>query len=271
VKTVNTEVLQEKTVRQISLVLVIGLSQVTLGCVSWFGGDSAETPVVAEDPKKTDYVDEYSGQTSTEEMELKIAKLWSKVSELEEQVFRQRERVVVLEKGLMLGLVPEELKNPPAPAAPKPPKAEPKAQAPVSEVKASPLTKEELERYRDQMSKAHELFRSGRYGVAIKAFSVIDEEFGSKLEDGIQRYWIARSWTSLKEYSIAHQQLVEFMRDYPASAFIPRARLEMARIEIKQGLRETAIDTLRKIIDQYPYEDAAEMAKMELQRLDTTL
>ena len=47
-----------------------------------------------------------------DERDLKVAKLWARVDELEEEVYRQKERIVVLERGLTLGLVPEELKYP---------------------------------------------------------------------------------------------------------------------------------------------------------------
>ncbi|MCX6130879.1 MAG: hypothetical protein NTX25_17705 [Proteobacteria bacterium] len=44
------------------------------------------------------------------EFELRLAKLWARVDELENHQIRQRERMKLLEKGLLLGLIPEDLK-----------------------------------------------------------------------------------------------------------------------------------------------------------------
>src|SRR5689334_13264409 len=43
------------------------------------------------------------------DMELRLAKLWARVDDLENQQIRQKERMKLLEKGLMLGIVPDEL------------------------------------------------------------------------------------------------------------------------------------------------------------------
>lgn len=243
----------------------------TTGCFSLFSGSDESDSVDAVVNDETIASGPEIKSSTAEEIELKIAKLWSRVSQLEEQIFRQREKVRVLEKGLMLGLVPEEMKeeDPYAhtPLLSEPPPPEPKKR----EQPASPLSAEEAKEYQAGLGKAHDLYRAGRYGVAIKAFTDVDEKFGEKMPDGVSKYWIAKCWVHLKEYSIAHQILVDFTKLYSGSAFLPRAKLEMARIQIHQGLRETAIENFRTIIEEYPYEDAAEMAKMELQRLENTL
>src|SRR6476620_1111867 len=43
------------------------------------------------------------------DMELRLAKLWARVDDLENQQIRQKERMKLLEKGLMLGIIPDEL------------------------------------------------------------------------------------------------------------------------------------------------------------------
>lgn len=246
----------------------------TTGCFSWFGADeesNAVSEVIADDGRDNSVGLEVRSSTGSE-IELKLAKLWSRVSELEEQLYRQKEKVRVLEKGLMLGLVPEEMKQEEEPYRPVEtvsPIVADKPKAPVQP--SSSLNPEEMQEYQAGLAKAHDLYRAGRYGVAIKAFSEVGEKYDAKMADGVTKYWIAKCWVHLKEYSIAHQTLVDLSKEYPGSAFLPRAKLEMARIQVHQGLRESAIENFRMIIDQYPYEDAAEMARMELQRLENTL
>src|SRR5690606_19635946 len=101
--------------------------------------------------------------------------------------------------------------------------------------------------------------------------SDIAKTFGEKLEGGMPQYWIAKSWANLKEYNTARQNLVEFLKAYPSSAWAPRAKLELARVEWHLGLQETALTRFRELIQEHPYEDAAEMAKMELENLDKKL
>ena len=228
--------------------------------------------------------------TLQDEQQLKVAKLWARVDELEEEQFRQKERIRVLEKGITLGLVPEELKSPKVVKAP--PKLEPKVEAKVEakgdakdllppDGKAPPvdakkgelpaLSKEDAEKYQTMLASAHDQYRSGRYGRAIVEYSEIGKLFGDKIEGGMHQYWISKSWANLKEYNTARQSLVEFLKDHASSPWAPRAKLELARVEWQLGLQETALNRFREIIQEHPYEDAAEMAKMELENLDKKL
>ncbi len=241
------------------------------------GGDKAEG-------KKTGKKD-LPKPTVQDEHELKMAKLWARVDELEEEQYRQKERIRVLEKGMTLGLVPEELKNPPkVQKAPKTPAPAPVVEEPKVEVKepkdakvegkdakkeaAPTLSKEETEKYQSMLASAHDQYRSGRYGRAIVEYSEIAKTFGEKIEGGMPQYWIAKSWANLKEYNTARQNLADFLKGFPSSAWAPRAKLELARVEWHLGLQETALGRYREIIQDHPYEDAAEMAKMELENLD---
>lgn len=225
-------------------------------------------------------------ETEQDERELKLAKLWARVDELEEEQFRQKERIRVLEKGLTLGLIPEELKTKGAPSAkavepkgdavaeikveaPAVIKTEPKVEAPAAGKPT--MSKEESEKYQAALASAHDHYRAGRYGRAIVEYSDIGKIYGDLADGGMHLYWVARCWINLKEYNTARQQLVDFLKDHPGSAWAPRGKLELARVEWKLGLGETALQRFRDIIQQHPYEDAAEMAKMELQNLDKTL
>jgi TolA-binding protein len=225
-----------------------------------------------------------------EELELKLAKTWARVDELEEEQYRQKEKLRVLEKGLTLGLLPEELEHEEAAPKKKAPAVELEAVAAVdadkgakegkdAEAKAAepagataPLTKEEEEEtYQKMLASAQDQYRAGKYGRAIVEFSEMGKTFGKRTAGGLHLYWIAKSWIGLKEYTTARQHLQEFMTEYPASPWIPRAKLDLAKVEWKLGLQETAIQRFKEIIQTHPYEDAAEMAKMELSNLDKSL
>jgi TolA-binding protein len=121
------------------------------------------------------------------------------------------------------------------------------------------------------LASAQDQYRAGKYGRAIVEFSDIGKNFGNKVEGGLHQYWIAKSWIGLKEYNTARQQLQDFLKDYASSPWVPRAKLDLAKVEWRLGLQETAIQRFREIIQSYPYEDAAEMAKTELSHLDKAL
>lgn len=224
--------------------------------------------------------------TLLSEQELKIARLWARVDEMEEEQFRQKERVRVLEKGLTLGLMPEEMQLEPKAAKTAPVKVELVAPTSVASKEplatanpegvatptaVGPLAPADQELYKTALAAAHAQFGAGRYGRAIVEYSDIGKKFGEQVEGGMYRYWIAKSWMSLKEYSTARGAFGEFLKDFPSSAWAPRAKLDLARVEWKLGLQETALQHFREIIEKHPYEDAAEMAKMELEQLDKTL
>lgn len=238
-----------------------------------------------------------------DERDLKVAKLWARVDELEEEVLRQKERIVILERGLTLGLVPEELKYPERSKKPKSvvvavhpetsekksvdvetsvpdlpaPKTEPEAplikitKASDGDKKGNPATPPDHEEYELAVATAHDSFRSGRYGRAIVEYSAIGKKFGDQMDGAMHQYWIAKSWANLKEFNTARQLLAEFLKNHSDSPWAPRARLDLGRVEWQMGLRESALATFKSVIQKYPLADAAEMARMELETLDKKL
>jgi TolA-binding protein len=254
--------------------LILILVTLNVAACSWLPWGEDDEVIDESDPAKVKQASEaeenediYVKPSTMEELELKLAKLWARVDELEETNYRQKEKIRVLERGLMLGVVPEEIKNPGSVPPPKKKKKKKK----VAKKDLTKMTKKDTEEYQKMLAEAHASFRKGRYGKAIKDYSAIGEKFGEKLPDGMHNYWIARCWANLKEFNIAHQRYVEFIQEYPGSNWIPRAKLDKARVELNQGLRETAIGNFRKIIGDYPYEDVAEMARMELENMEKTL
>jgi len=277
--------------------------------------------------------------SSVQELELKNAKLWTRVDELEEQVAKQRVRIKVLERGLILGILPDELKddgglgesrskkkpvqksssatkaqvphdsnsenasavlmqelaqlqaeeskkaaahNPEDAAKPKVAIVSDSAAAPAKEASdtaqsaenanaGSRLSPKEQEEYKKLLASAHDHYRAGRYGKAVVEFSEIGRVYGDLVEGGVHRFWVARSWSGLKEYQTARQMYGDFLKDFPGSPWAPRAKVELARIEFQMGFKEKAMQRLREVIQTHPYEDAAEMAKMELNNFQKAL
>ena len=85
----------------------ICLSIVLSSCSSILGGENDSSEVTsapsAESPAHVKV-------SPTDALELRVAQLWSRVDDLEAQLLRQKERSKLLEKGLLLGIVPDELK-----------------------------------------------------------------------------------------------------------------------------------------------------------------
>ncbi len=288
----------------LALLLMILTSCATVS--SWVGFDGS----TQETGKKASAANQQSGsEMSAEhvkpgtmsELELKYAKLWTKVDDLDRLIRKQRQRIRVLEKGLLLGIIPEELKgegedsdeedsvaeaSSTSPKDAKPPKAD---VAPIVDTSSEPVlggadetkpTQANVAKatdsgvspdYQQKMSQAHETFRAGRYGRAIVEFAGIGKEFGDSADGGAWKFWTARCWAAMKEYQTARQHFAEFLSAHPTSPWAPRANVEMARVENALGLKETAMQRLRSVIQQHPFAESAEMAKMELKNMQQAL
>ncbi|MEZ4741489.1 MAG: tetratricopeptide repeat protein [Bdellovibrionota bacterium] len=221
-------------------------------------------------------------------LELKQAKLWAKVDELEDKVNSQKARIKILEKGLMLGIMPkdvsndyEELNVDNQPDEGLVDRTSTNTAIILESSKADGYKDNELslkndsdkdseydkQEYDKKMSDARELFRSGHYGRAYMAFLQIDKDFSNISNDHEQKYWLGRCWYHLKEYQSARQQLQQFVNDYSSSVWKPSAMLYLGKVELDLGLKEMAIKRFQEIIQKNPYEGTAEAAKQILANL----
>ena len=241
------------------------------------------------------------------DLQLKMTRLVARTEELEEKYSRQQERLQIIERGLTLGLVPEELQGgpndqprtkshkghkstkPSKSSKVEPIEADEEDEAVASEsasahttaipkqdhdqdpAKAVGLAVADRDEFNKAFAAAHEDFRAGRFGKAIVGFSEIGKKFDPSLTSGVQQFWIARSWAGLKEMQTARQLFTEFIAGHSDSPWAPRAKLELARVESALGLKETAIKRLRSVIAEHPLEDVSEMAKAEVERMSKTL
>ena len=257
-------------------------------------------------PSTSDHDDKTVTRGDLHRIDLKQAKLWARIDELQDELKRTRERMRVLERGLVLGLVPPEIQNEHAgikkPMAlevesdskPLPKKTSSKTAKPnlkggakgdatelslapdeegpkVSRGKTSNLAPEKETDYQQRLAVAQDHFRSGRYGRAIAEYSALGKDYGDRIEGGAHKYWVALSWYHLKEYQTSYNHFMEFLTEYPMSSLVPRAKLDLGRVEVRMGLKEKAMARFKEIMRDFPYEDAAEMARMEAANLEKNL
>lgn len=241
----------------------------------WFDGDREEAVASNEESVKAPSVD-----NSAKEVDLKLAKLWAKVDELEDLVSKQKQRISVLERGLMLGIIPEELKSeadrtkdrgrktmqepidePELPKAPESPGlSEEKA------VEAPPIAQGPKKDRQKVLAEAQEFFEQGQYGRALALYSGLDDE-----GDGSHRYWVGMCWYKLKEFETSHKEFSDFLAKHPSGPWAPRAKYNLAQIDFELGYKEKALTQMRKIIQDYPNEDAAQMARASIKQMETNL
>lgn len=250
-------------------------------------GNAAADPAAREPARPEEGGPTLSYGETPRELELKIAKLWARVDEMEHDFFKQRERLKLLENGLMLGVVPEELKREKAPRGKKgaavlpheeeevvmqiPPAAHQTQATNGVEGAAVSAPRQDDKAYQIKLAHAQGLFNGGHYGQAILAFSEIGKEFPAEQTGGNHLYWTGVSWFHLKEYQLATQSLELFAKEHAASPWVPKAKLYMARTHAQMGMGDKAMKGLRAIIQEYPEDETAEMAKLEIKRLEDRL
>ncbi len=136
---------------------------------------------------------------------------------------------------------------------------------------SGPLSKKEEDEYKKFLVTGQDLYRAGRYGKAITTYQEMSKKFSSRPGTGTHRYWLAAAWAELKEYQTSREYYSEFIKGYPENPWIARAKLDLARMDYQEGYRKRALNGYKKIIKEYPYEDASEMARMEIDKMKQAL
>lgn len=245
---------------------------------------------------------------SNEELELKQAKLWARVDALESELMRQKQRFAVLEKGLMLGIIPEELRSdketpptsstlPMSPEEAVPPRAAalPPAKAPIKmKVKVKPRDGDDPAAERDETesgssgattgdagwNRAKGFLEAGNYPRAVIAYRDFIRDNPADPRVSEARYKIGLSWSRAGDLSQARDELMAFLRDNPDSeAFKDRpgsklsaeAALELARVEESLGLRDRAVEGYQRVIANHPDEPVGQRAKELLANIEKAL
>lgn len=224
---------------------------------------------------------EFVNGLTPKEMELKQAKIWARLDEIENELRMHRAHIAVLEKGMKLGVVPQELLTGKYDIEKESPKTESKPKTAVSAARSnhpSAVPEEEksgetptAEGYKKLMTEAESYFRAGHYGKAIAVYEKVGRRFKEFDSQNSHRYWVALSWYKLKELEVAKDEFNAFIKSAGESPWLPRAHFYLARIDIDKGMLQSALRGFRDIVKTYPYDDTSEMAKMEIERIEQRL
>lgn len=245
------------------------------------------TQISSVDQKVSDkhrYKSKSSGQLEsseeTKEIELKQARIWNRLDELEEQVRVQREQIKLLEQGLLTGIPPEALRRAGKSKSTSGTvsKVGPRSAAHEDGGLAAPIldlpekvstTSEDNsasspDSYRVRIQVAKDYYQGSRFGLAVAELSQIMKAFGAKAGEGEAQYYLGRSYLGLKEYLTARTELETFLRDFPNSEFRGLARLDLARSYVGLNLRERARKELSQVAKDFEGQEEGDMAANEL-------
>lgn len=230
---------------------------------------------------------------NNKELELKLTKLWARVDEMEGELIRYKERIRLLEKGLLTGIVPAELsqqgsakKNPsseamqvsadleaPLAVVAKRESQEPPAVAVKTETQESPTSPEKganEAQFQEAFSKAEKLYNEKHWGQAIAAYSALNV-YPDEVTHGHHLYWTGMSWFNLKEYQLAMKHFDEFIQKFPGDPLVAKAHLYIAKGDLQMGFVEKGVNRLKNVMRDFPADEAAKMAKWEMSRIEQTL
>lgn len=261
-----------------SLILIASLVILSAcSTLSYFSSDSESSAVDKPAPDAKSVA--LPKPSSTEELELQIARLTSRIDELETQVVRQKERGKIIEKGLLLGLIPDELKSENMVEGRRPDAIDhPKTQlsaVKLLELKASSEPKNEgsndRDLYKKMIQEAQDKFNRANYGQAILAYNEVAAKFDDRITEGSHHYWIGLSWFYLKEFKLAEESFQALRSRYPASPWTHHSEFYIAKVELSRGFRQRALEQFQKILDENPSRDLGEMAQFEIERMKDKL
>ena len=234
-------------------------------------------------------------KTNDDEITLKQARIMARMDEIENELKRQREKVRLLEQGLLTGIVPDDLK------AGGSGKKHPKGSGHLSHKKitedlfSADSTTEDLSApnlegvdvntdktsgpaetgassaLSTKMQIAKEHYQSSRFGLAIAELAGISRDFGDKAADGAVRLWLGKSYLGMKEYGTAREEFESYIKGWPKGEGVAAARIDLARVYVGLGLKERARGELRRVIKDFEGQEVSEIASHELKNLQGNL
>ena len=212
------------------------------------------------------------------EMELKQAKMWARMDEIQNELRMHRARIKVLEKGMKLGIVPDELLSGKYVAKPyKPSKITSDLSKPKKKTAETKKKMQQKKATRDRrgykrvFTEGESYFRAGHYGKAIAAFEKVGRDYADHDPQNSHRFWVALSWYKLKDLQVAKDEFDGFIKTSADSPWLPRAKYYVAKIQFDMGLTQSSIKGFRDLIKSYPHDDTSEMAKMEIEKIERSL
>jgi TolA-binding protein len=273
------------------------------GCSSWFGETSKldETVPQTIDRKLEDVkVDpKGSGQFKPpvgkdDEVYLQQARIMNRMSEIENELKYQRERIRLLEHGLLTGIPPEELKqNRRAKSSEDAIGHNHHSIVKTSEPLRDPhLDHQSIEELSVAAQKSHvqeparrvdsnilaekfkivrDHFQASRFSKVISELGSISRDHGETAGDGQIKFWLGKAYSRLKEFSTARVELEAYISQWPKSEEIPEARIELSRVYTNLGLKERARGELRRVMKDFEGQEFGNIAAAEFNKLQGTL
>lgn len=226
---------------------------------------------------------------NSDELYLQQARLMTRMGEIESELKVQREKIRLLEQGLLTGIAPDALRNSRserkpagedqsagldhledgALSAPDLQSVEEKMTVTQKDkVPASDVSKENQSAgLHEKLKLVQDLYQASRFGVAISELSAISREHGENALDGKIHLWLGKCYARLKEFTTARAELESYLKSWPSGVHVAEVRLELAKVYSGLGLKERARGELRRVMKDFSGQEPSEMASAEFNRM----
>jgi len=227
-----------------------------------------------------------------DEVGLMQARLVARMQEIENELRNQREKIRLLEQGLLTGIAPDDLKNANNGGNAKPTPIEDlllsEEKSKIHTLQKPKLDNNDLAKdkivaagnkvsdagdgvVQERMAKAKEKYQSGKFVQAASDFSTINREFGDSVAQGDVKYWLGKSYMGAKDFAAAKTEYDAYIKGWPSGENIGRARIDLAKCLKALGLKERARTELQRVLKDFDGQEVAEIAAYELQSLQGAL
>ena len=111
---------------------------------------------------------------------------------------------------------------------------------------------------------AFNMFKIGRFKGAISKFKSFIENYPTSKLLPSSHYWIGNSYYAMRDFKRAIYVQQELVKDFPDSAKVPDAMLNIASSQKEINFTTASQKTLKDLIAKYPISEAAIKAKLRL-------
>lgn len=310
--------------RFMKMILIWSIVSLLTSCVSWWSSPSEEKTqdVAVSSPGAQPSEDRglvtaapTAGSSSSEQIQptgagdsknietsisdqlgLSQARITERIAEIEAELKSQKETIKLLERGLLTGIPPRDLKDAESRAAEARSKAKNESlnelAADERELLKSELTAPVLDpeivaqtsfspessdgksghqTFDLAIAKAQKEFQSGDFQRSLNNFAEISRIYGEKSAGGVVRFWLGKCYSGLKDHASAKGEFEAYLALSPMGSNAADARLELARTLSKMGLKERARTEFKKVMKDFEGQEPAELAAFELSTLQGAL
>lgn len=129
-----------------------------------------------------------------------------------------------------------------------------------------PVANDELETDAENSDyqEAFNMFKIGRFKGAISKFKSFIENYPTSKLLPSSHYWIGNSYYAMRDFKRAIYVQQELVKDFPDSAKVPDAMLNIASSQKEINYTTASQKTLKDLIAKYPISEAAIKAKLRL-------